>query len=252
MKRWSSMGTVLIAALALTSLAGCVSTTMFVYKPSAPVTNGAKLPVKIAVLPFADATEDYTQRGSVFHPETLSYNLAKTGIKGSINALTPEYWAKTFAEEIAASDDFQAVRFVYTKSELSGEEYRIEGTVEKATIKGGDLPNEFAFRIRAVRPVDHVTVWEKSVSRHWKSTDTELVAECGPRNIECWVDRHRRDLNKAMREIFTEARTDLVRVLAPIIGAPAGNASLPSDVTPAQLPSSESVDETIEGIHKGK
>ncbi len=252
MKRWSSMGTVLFTALALTALAGCASNTTFVYKPSAPVTDGAKLPVKLAVLLFTDDTEDFTQRGNVLHPETLSYNLAKTGIKGSINALTPEYWAKAFADETAASDDFLAVRFVYTESELSGEDYRIEGTVEKATIKGGDKPNEFAIRLRAIRQVDRVPVWEKLVSRHWKRTAAELVAECGPRNIECRVNRHRQDLDQAMRDIFTEARTDLLRTLAPFSRGRAGNVSLPSDVSSTPQPSSESVDDTIKDILKGK
>jgi len=237
-------------ALLLILMAGCAPNQTFVYKPSVTATGGAKLPVKLAVLPFTDATEDFTQRGSVLNPETLSYNLAKMGIKGSINALTPEYWAKAFADETAASDDFQVVRFVYAESEISAEDYRIEGTVEKATVKGGVKPNEFAIRLRAFRATDRVPVWEKSVSRHWKRTAAELVAECGPRDVECRVARHRLDLDQAMREMFTEARDDLVRKLAPSAqGGTGQDASLSESVS---APPRESVDKTIESILKAQ
>jgi hypothetical protein len=245
-RKGEPMARILVAAFGLLLIAGCSAGPMYVYKPSAPSSGGRKLPLKLAVLPFSDATEDFTQRGSLFQPENLAYNLAKTGIQGRIDALTPGYWAKAFAEETAASGDFRSVRFVYAESELSGEDYRIEGTVEKATIRGGEKPNEFAVRFRAFRAAERAPLWEKSVSRSWKRTPAELVAECGPGNIDCRVERHRRDLDQAMRDILTEARADLVRILAPRDGGDAQD-GLPVSAPP---PGGESVDETIGNILK--
>lgn len=243
------MSRILIAATALALAAGCSSKPAYVYRPSEPSPNGRRLPVRLAVFPFADGTEDFTKRGSVLSPEGLSINLAKTGIQGSLDALTPEYWAKAFADETAASGDFRSVRFVYAESELSGEDYRIEGTVDKATVRGGDQPNEFALRLRAFRAADRAPAWEKPVSRRWKRTAAELVAECGPRNAECRVERHRADLDRAMREMLKEAGGDLARALAPpdVSVSPGG---LPPEESPA-VPAPESVDREIERILKG-
>lgn len=89
---------ILIAVLFLGMMAGCGVNSTFVYKPGAPAADRLMLPVKIAVLPFVDGTEDFTRRGSVFDGDSLAYNLAKAGWGGVITALTPELWAKAFAE----------------------------------------------------------------------------------------------------------------------------------------------------------
>lgn len=152
-RKGASMRRFLIAAVGLVLLTGCVSNKnlageasgmTFVYQPNVPVVGGPKFPVKVAVLPFKDGTEDFTKRGSIFASETLFYNLAKSGISGMIPALTPDLWAKAFADEMAASGAFRAVRFVYTPSELVDEDLFIEGAVLKATATGGWVnPNEF-------------------------------------------------------------------------------------------------------------
>ena len=207
----------LLAILAL--MPGCGVNSTFVYKPSAPAAGGAKLPVKIAVLPFKDGTEDFTKRGGVLAPETLYYNLAKAGIGGQITALTPDLWAKAFADDMTASGAFRAVRFIYSPSELADEEFTIEGTVEKATISGAWVnPSEFAIGLRALRRADKKPVWEKEVSRAWKLNPATLYKGCGSLAIQCMVDRHHADANRVMREMFAEARADLVRTLASVSG----------------------------------
>ena len=115
------------AVLLALFLSGCVNTT-FVYKPATPTTASAPLPVTIAVLPFADGTENFTQRGGIFiDQKNLTFNLAKSGLSGTINALTPDLWAKALADEMSASKKFQGVRFVYSRSEVAQEDLYIEG-----------------------------------------------------------------------------------------------------------------------------
>ncbi|MGZ5385729.1 MAG: hypothetical protein ACXWH0_17345, partial [Acidimicrobiia bacterium] len=87
------MKRVLIAAMVLVLTAGCAVNSTFVYKPGAPAAGGPKLPVKVAVLPFKDGTEDFTERGS-FLSGAYSYNLSKAGKIGAISALPPNLWAK--------------------------------------------------------------------------------------------------------------------------------------------------------------
>ena len=77
--------------------------------------------MNIAVLPFKDGTEDFTKRGSTWNPEYLVYNLAKAGVYGQITALTPEFWAKASADDMAASGAFRAVRFIYSPTESTDE-----------------------------------------------------------------------------------------------------------------------------------
>jgi hypothetical protein len=242
-------------------MAGCSTNSTFVYKPAAPVAGLQKFPVNVAVLPFKDGTEDFTKRGSVLAPETLYYNLAKAGIGGQITALTPDLWAKAFADDMAASGAFRAVRFVYGPSELVDEDLYIEGTLEKATASGAWVnPNEFTLGLRAIRRADKKPVWEKEVSRAWKNTATTLYKGCGGVAIQCMVDRHHADANRVMQEIFAEARADLVAALASESGRQAGEGGLP----PASLrearqekgtstpPAQESVEQTIERLLREK
>ncbi|TRZ97202.1 MAG: hypothetical protein D4R80_07440 [Deltaproteobacteria bacterium] len=202
----------LFAILAL--MPGCGVNSMFVYKPSSPSAGDAKLPVKIAVLPFKDGTEDFTKRGSEWNPDTLMFNLVKGGIGGTITALTPDLWAKAFADDMAASGAFRAVRFVYSPSELVDEEFTIQGAVEKAYVVVTLLNlNEFALGLRAVRTADNRVVWEKEVARGWKIPPT-VYDGCGRVQNQCRADRLHAELNRVMREMFAEARADLVATLA--------------------------------------
>lgn len=248
MKNCSRRLIYLVALQLVMWLAGCASNTTFVYKPSPFAANGRKLPLELAVLPFADGSEPVTTRGSIL-AEDVRYNLARAGISHRITALTPALWAKSFAAETEASGDFQRVRFLYDASELRGEEYRIEGTVEKAFASGYQgKPNEFSVRFRAIRRSDDRTVWEKGFSRTWVQ-DEEMYGNCSVFDRQCATDLDHGDFNRSMREIFAEALADLVRTLEPLSGSRRGDESQASP-KPTIVP--ESMEEAIKGILKEK
>src|SRR5512140_1947607 len=229
-------GLFLATLVLVVAAAGCGGNSMFVYKPSAPSAGGAKLPVKIAVLPFKDGTEDFTKRGSEWNPDTLRFNLAKAGIGGQITALTPELWAKAFADDMAVSGAFRTVRFIYSPSELVDEEFYIEGTLEKAYAAVALVePNEFALGLRALRRADNRLIWKKEVTRAWNIQRT-LYDGCGRVQNQCRVDRHHADMNRVMREMFAEARADLVATLAVLSGSGAGEGDLPIAASPGEVP----------------
>jgi hypothetical protein len=242
-------------------MAGCSVNSTFVYKPGAPMAGGAKLPVKIAVLPFKDGTENFTRRGSEWNPGTLMFNLGKAGIGGKITALTPELWAKAFADDMAASGAFRAVRFIYSPSELVDEEFYIEGTLEKAYATVALVePNKFAIGLRALRRVDNRLVWEKEVTRAWNIQKT-LYDGCGRVQNQCRADRYHANTNRVMREMFAEARAGLVSTLASLSGSRAGEGGLPviggeparpGTSRPSAPPAPESAEGTIERILKEK
>jgi hypothetical protein len=222
----------LFAATAFLLAAGCANTN-FVYKPGAPAASGPKLPMKVAVLPFKDGTEDFTKRGGIFSHNT--WNLAKTGVTDRFSALPSVLWAKFFADDLSSSSVFQAVRFIYSPSELADEEFFIEGVLEKAYYNGGMIrPNEFAFGLRAIRRTDNRLVWEKEVTRVWKNMRT-YDEGCGI-SAKCMVDKDHAEKNLVMQDMFAEARLDLVRALA---------------ATPGKKPDTsghESTDEVIKRI----
>jgi len=245
------------AAAVLALMAGCSVNSTFVYKPAPPVAGGQMLPFKVAVLPFKDGTEDFTDRGSIL----LSggqYNVAKAGIAATMTALTPELWAKSFAEDLAASGSFQAARFIYGPSELADENIFVEGTVTKAYVaKMFDNINEFAFSLRALTRSEKRLVWEKEVTRAW---NTPRGTKCGM-GIQCSVDEFKAEYNKAMQEIFAEARADLVATLASQSGNRDGGIVFSSGASPGDAtagkgtPTSsppESVEQTIERLLKEK
>ena len=255
------MKKILIVALALALMAGCGVNSTFVYKPGGPAAGGMKVPVKVAVLPFKDGTEDFTKRGSEWNPDTLRFNLAKAGISGSTTALTADLWAKAFADDMAASDAFREVRFVYSPSEMLDEEFTIEGTVEKAyAAVSSDAANEFALGLRALRRADNRLVWEKEVTRVWKIQGT-LYDGCGRVQNQCRADRHHADMNRVMREMFAEARVDLAATLAALSGNRAGEGGLPTAASPGEAlqdkgtsspPAPESVEQTIDRLLRAK
>ncbi len=182
--------TVLAAVMAL-SAAGCASP--FQYVPRGAVTPGPLVQASVAVLPFADGTEDFIER--IVYGKERRWNLAKKGFVDQIGALPPELWSKALADELAASRRFQGVRFAYGSADLAGEGYAIEGTLLKAY----GPPGEWALALRAVRVKDGRQVWAREVSRTFERWDM--------RQVHPW-------LNHAMQEMFEEAGLDLARTLA--------------------------------------
>jgi len=240
-------------------MTGCSVNSTFVYKPNTPVAGVQTVPVKVAVLPFKDGTENFTDRGSVF--SSGQYNLAKAGVAATITALTPEMWAKSFADDLRTSGGFREARFVYTPSELSDEDLIIEGTVRKALAgKTFDDLNEFALSLRASTKSDKRLVWERDFTKAW-NTPKNLYSGCGM-GIQCSLDKFHGEYNTAMREIFAAARADLVSKLASLSGSPAGEAGIPptaaspgkapQDKGASPLPAPESAEQTIERILKEK
>jgi hypothetical protein len=246
-----AMKRIFLTATALFLLAGCTVNSTFVYKPSATVTSVKTLPMRLAVLPFSDGTGNYTVRGSVLTPKNCTFNLAKAGIDGRINALTPELWAKAFADDLAASGTYRSVRFISSLSELSDEDFYVEGTLK--SVDSGLLNvqglNRFALVLRALRRTNREPVWEKEVAREWEFPEALFVG-CGVhRHGQCGTDRIHADTNRAMQALFSEASVDLARTLESLLRSRDG-------VEPPALPkptaAPESVDKTIEGILKGQ
>lgn len=232
----------------LVSLTGCLNTT-FVYKPVHPVPPPAPLPVTIAVLPFADGTENFTKRGGIL-AEDLTYNLAKAGVYATINALTPDLWARAFADELSASKRFKGVRFVYSRPEAAQEDLYIEGTLEAASIAGTvNRPSHFALALRALRRNDNSLAWGTNVNKTWM---WRPYTECGL-DVQCALDIYHDDVRNAMQGLFLEAISDLAATLSAENRGKnlrQTNGIVPMEPTPQ--PTAGSVDETIENILKEK
>ncbi|HEY5997232.1 MAG TPA: hypothetical protein VIU29_09425 [Candidatus Deferrimicrobiaceae bacterium] len=236
-----------IGGLLLLLSAGCSVNDRFVYKPTPIAADVERLPFGIAVLPFADGTEDFVRRGSVFEPESLFFNLAKGGIDGHITALTPELWAKSFAEELAASGRFRSVRFVYARSELADEEFRIDGVLEKMTAAAAfTRENEVAVLVRAVRASDDRAVWEARFERRWK-TSPQLYDGCGALDKACMNERGHASTNRLMQSILSEAGAALAAKLPTL----AGRGESPPGTSSDPLPAPGSAESDIERILKG-
>ncbi len=245
--RWKFLAMALFLLLA----GGCAGDPIFAYKPGPAPTGLPKLPVGLAVVAFADGTENFTQRGSIFEPESLVFNLAKTGISGWTGTMSPELWAKAFADEMAAAETFRSARFIYGSSEVADEEYYVEGTLTKAYAVGGwTRLNEFALSLRAVRKSDGTEVWKKDVERAWK-TRKELYDACG-RDMGCSKIAAKAETNRILQGMFAEAGADLTGTLASLLGvrAPVETTGKPDGaVTPA---SAQSVEQTIDEILREK
>lgn len=256
MRRRTQVRKLSLAAVAVAFLAGCSANTNFVYKPEAPAAGAPKLSAKVAVLPFKDGTEDFKDRGSVF--SSGQYNLAKAGLTGTITAMTPDLWAKSFADDLAASGAFPSARFIYGVSELADEQYYFEGTVKKAYWgKTFDDTNELDLVVNAARRADKKVFWEKEVGKVWK-TPRDIYKGCGM-GVQCMVDRLHAELNTALRAMFAEARADLMGTFGSLpAGGPGGEGvgSAPSaaagEAKPSGIPAPESADQTIERILKGQ
>lgn len=237
-----------VGAALFVSLAGC-ATPRFVYSPATPANGAAQLQMKVAVLPFTDGTENFTTRGNAFGTAGMTINLVKAGFPGTTSALTAELWGKYCADDLRASGTFRQTRFIFTRSELLDEELIIDGTVEKAYAIGSwDRPIEIAISFRALRRADNRLVWEKRVTKVW----TPVIQQGCGLGTECIMEQRFADMNRAMRDIFSEARESLVGTLTHAAPPGAGE-SLPAagDGAVPPLPQ-ESVEQTIQQILRQK
>jgi len=224
--------------------AGCAANGNFIYKPNPPAAGQQKVPVGVAVLPFADGTEDFTKRGSALG--ALQFNLVKAGIGGTISALPPEFWGKSFADDLAASGSFRSARFIYSPSEVRDEAFLVDGTVKKAAFAATlQAENDFLVSFKATRMSDKKVLWEKEVGKKWK-TPQSLHAACWTGS--CVKENNRADLNRTLAALFAEARADLVATL----GSPDGGAGGGAGASPEGKPPGGSVEQTIDKILKGK
>jgi len=235
----------LLLPAVLCLLAGCATNTQFVYKPGPPGKGVAKLPAKIAVLAFGNETENFTKRGTVLDPKNLTFNVSRAGVGGSLDAITPELFAKSFADDLSASGAFSSVRFAFGPKDIAGEEFFVDGVMERAYLAGAWMnPNDFAFRFRVVSRRDGAVVHEGRVSKAWITGD--IYRSCGL-SAQCMVDRMKDDLNKAFRDMFAEGRGRIVEALRSSAGGrPEGSEK------GARPSGAESVEDTIRNIMEGK
>ncbi len=237
---------ILLFAAVSVLAAGCSVNSNFVYKPNPPVAGERKLPVKAAVLPFTDGTENFTKRGSMLGDG--QFNLAKVGVGGTISAMTPEFWGKSFADELSASGSFRSARFVFSPSELQDEDVVIDGTLKKVIYAATfDYANQLLVSFRATRRSDKAVVWEKEIGRVWK-TPRSVNAGCGM-GVQCVIDKMHADWNKWMGGVLAEARMDLVTALSALSDGGAGSGAGAITAGPS---AGESVEQTIDKILKSK
>ncbi|GAB4371038.1 MAG: hypothetical protein Kow00128_18560 [Deltaproteobacteria bacterium] len=166
-RRWSRI--VPCAAL-LVLAAGC--SPKFAYRPNAPL-PGPKIPKKVAVVAFRDGTPEWKSNGSFFGGYV--FNLAKAGINGlslntgaafSVSPLPPALWAKSLSEDLAASGVFPSVRFVFDRSELSGEDLVVEGEVRQATFHAvKNESDEFALHLLLTPGTGGLPLLEREIRR---------------------------------------------------------------------------------------
>ncbi len=245
MKRAMRYSAALAVAAGLALAAGCSVNTKLVYVPNPPAADAPKLPAKVAVLPFEDGTENFTYRGGLFGKG--QYNLGKAGVAGGMGALPPEFWGKSFADELAASGTFRSSRFVYGRSEVREEDYLVEGTLKKADFASSwEFPNAILASFRATRMSDGKRVWEKESGASWESPDVSTACAV---SMKCSIGKAHEDWNRRMNAVLAEARKDFVAALAALAeGGPGGSAGPKA----AEQPAGEPVDRTIENILKGK
>lgn len=214
------MKRILMLFLAASFIAGCSSG--FVYQRKAnPSGDVPKLPVTVAVVAFRNDTGEYTSTGNIVGGHV--FNLARTDINGvwlntgaafSISSLPSEKWAKSLAEDMAASGAFRSVKFLYSLSEVTNEDIVVEGALKKAdftTVKS--QPDEFVLHLTVRRMPDNAVVREADVGRSG-IRPSDLTGGCFMYG-GCIIDRIHGYLNGIMQGIFSDVRRDLVLALAP-------------------------------------
>lgn len=238
------------AALALAlaaALAGCAHTEPLTYRPGPPAAGAARLPVRLAVLPLQDGTEDFTKEGSVFQPETLRLNLVKGGVAGTLEPVTPPMWSRALAAELDASGRFRSARFVYEAAEAVEEDLVVSGTIRRAYAFGSwDRPGEFEVELRATRRQGGAPAWTRTVIQRPVGSRASYDA-CGA-SVSCVNQVSHAHLNATLRAMFEEAGADLARALSG--GRPAPQAAPAGQ--PAAAPPPERVEDTIQRILDGR
>ena len=206
--------------LSVSLLAGCSSGLAYQRKAT-PSREGPALPVKVAVVAFADGTRDFTREGSVFGG--YLFNLARTDINGiwintgaafSVSSLPAAQWSKSLADDMAASGAFRSVKFMFAPSERTDEDLVVEGTLTKAyytTISG--KPDEFQVHLTVRRMPDNTVVREFDAGRSGVRP-ANLTSGCLTYG-GCVIGRIHDYLNGVMQGTFADIRRDLVGALAP-------------------------------------
>lgn len=228
----------------LAMAAGCSANAEFVYAPNPPAADARKLSAKVSVLPFEDDTENFLKRVSA--PGEDRYNLAKAGVPGVLTAMPPEFWGKSFADELEASGSFRAVRFVRASSEYPEAEFSVDGALERViyVVTAEHFAGEFLVSFRATRRSDKKVVWQKEVRKAW-ADPREAMFGGGITGKSGDVMRAR--WNSWLGAVLAEARADFVATIAsPDAGAGEGAG------TKTGTGAGESVERTIERIIQGK
>lgn len=231
-----------VVAVVLTLMTGCGLNTRFTYKPDATENKGTILPVNVVVLPFQDGTEDFTVPGLFYYPADGYVNIVKAGFDYRMDALPSPIWGKYLADDLAASGCFRSVRFAMDTSKILKEDIVIEGVILKAYLPvSGNNPSRLAVRLDARNGTAGKVIWQKVISREVAFGGSFDIG-CGF-NRQCAADRYHRYHNQLFREIFLEARWDLVAALSG-----AGEKTRRT----AEGDDSKQIDEVIDNILKGK
>ena len=241
--RWIGLP-VVAAVVAL--MAGCAVNPNFVYKPNPAAAGGRKLPVKVAVLPFEDGTENFTKRGSVMGDG--QYNLAKTGISGGMTAMPPEFWGKVLRRRARGLGQFPVGPLHLQPLRVQG-----RGLLRRRHLEEGHLRGHVRLRERDSRFLPgHETVRQKGGlgkgNREGMENPEERVRRVRPGDaVHVRQDARRLEHVDGRRPGRGE-------------GGPRGDACVPfgrrgregAGAKPAGPPAPESVEQTIDKILKGK
>lgn len=161
----------------LTALAGCMP--HIVYKPSSVVSEKQLFPLRVAVQPFKDGTEDPPASKKFLIPAIFirsvdHWNAARS--MGSHPALLPpELWAKSLSTELRHQKLFTDVQYGQAAGEPAPD-IVIEGTLNKAEIENRVIMlvifpiyvtgrQDYALSLRALRAGDRKLIWSGKVER---------------------------------------------------------------------------------------
>lgn len=165
------------ALLALLTLGGCVP--HVVYKPSSLVSEKPVIPLRVAIQPFKDGTDDPPARKMILIPAIFLkskdyFNFAKP--MGNMPAILPaELWSKSLAAELHHSGYFTEAKFGQDL-ETGAPDLLIEGTLLKAEVENRIVmivifpvyvagSQDYSFSLRVVRAGDRKILWSGKVER---------------------------------------------------------------------------------------
>lgn len=181
-----------LAVLALASaLSGCAGGG-FRYEPSAPDKDAPRLKLSAAVLEFEDRTEDFVERGG----SVGTVNAARSGLAGrGLPHLPGSAWAAYFAEELDHSGSLADARYADSP----------EKSRDADVVIGGRIVRTY-YELRAGTFCDWVVEFSAArkgaVDPSWRRVYTVRG--------DPWS---RKDVIAMMRDLFAQARRDLIRHL---------------------------------------